>query len=107
MGMLFDSRKSIEVYDAFCADISEKIAQAEEGSDEYEKLEEQLRKMIENKNLEVGSYMSIKNGLIPQFGVSFATALLATWFGMKIYKGEATGVVIGSTASNLFKQIRW
>lgn len=107
MKHLDDYRKSIECYDAQCIELLEKLDKMDPTTEEYHKVEESLKTMLEIKQIEVANMNATKESLIPGWVTTIASLLGAVGSIGAILATEYKGAVIGSTATSILNKIKF
>ena len=98
---------TIRLMDDTSAEILEVLDGLDPRSEEYEQAAKNLKLVQEAKNLEVRNMTEEKNSRVPGWATGILGSGLAFLMGMVIYRGEASGKVIGSAASSLLSKLRF
>ena len=107
MKKLDEYQKSIEAYDAQCVQLLEKLDKMDPSTEEYAKVENSLKNMLEIKSIEVANMNAIKEARVPSWATSIFGTLAAIGLSAGIMFGEYRGGVIGSTASSMLNKIKF
>lgn len=107
MKQLDDYRESIKVYDSQCIELLEKLDNMDPTTDEYHKVEESLKTMLEIKQIEVANMNATKESLIPGWTTTLASLVGAVGSIAAILLTEYKGAVIGSTATSILNKIKF
>ena len=107
MKQLDEFEKSIEVYDSQCIELLEKLDSMDPTTEDYQKVEQSLKTMLEIKQIEVANMNATKESVVPGWFTSLAATMSALGLGLFLYFGEATGTVIGSTATSMLNKFRF
>jgi hypothetical protein len=97
--------KNIQMFDEEVEKAQEKLTGLEPGTEEYDKVCESIKKLQENKQIEVENKVKTKNGLVPMWATTLAGFGVSLLFGGKVLKEERAGGVISSQAVNVWDKI--